>query len=173
VKKWLSNGIFLFLIAGAIAVIVFDNLGHGRMLPIGSEAPAFELDRLGGGRVTSAELKGQVVMLDFWATWCPPCRSEMPWLVEVAKEYEAKGVRFVAASVDDERPAVGLYAKDVVPGLDRYAAFADPFTVGRFNVAGYPTLYVIGRDGKISASYEAEASEWRVRRWLNAALEAK
>ena len=172
-KKWFSNGITLFLIAGAITVVLFDGVGSN-LLADGAAAPPFDLDKLGGGRVTSESLKGEVVMLDFWATWCAPCREEMPWLFEVAKEYEAKGVHFVAAaSPDDDRPAVGVYAKDRLPGLERYAAFADVLTAQRFKVAALPTLYVIGRDGKVLASVQGEATEWRVRRWLNAALETK
>jgi thiol-disulfide isomerase/thioredoxin len=168
-----SNGIVLFLIAGALAVFFFDGVGS-QPLPEGSPAPEFELDKLGGGRVTSQALKGQVVLVDFWATWCPPCQAEMPWLVKLAKEYESKGVQFVAAaSPSDERPDVGVYAKDRVPGLERYAAFADPQTAQRFKVEALPTLYVIGRDGKVIASTRGETSEWRVRHWLNVALDSK
>jgi thiol-disulfide isomerase/thioredoxin len=173
VKKTFSNAIVLFLIAGAVAVFVFDGVGS-TLLPDGSPAPDFDLDKLGGGRVTSASMKGQVVMVDFWATWCGPCQAEMPWLVKVAKEYEAKGVQFVAAaSPSDERPDVGIYAKDRVPGLEKYAAFADSLTAQRFKVEALPTLYVIGRDGKVLASTRGETSEWRVRHWLNMALDAK
>jgi thiol-disulfide isomerase/thioredoxin len=172
VKKWLSNAVTLFLIAGAVAVFLMDGFGSN-LLPDGTLAPEFELDKLGGGRVSSAGMKGDVVMVDFWATWCPPCRAEMPWLVKLGAEYEAKGVHFVAVSADDERPAVGIYAKDRVPGLDRFAVFSDGVVGGRFKVSALPTLYVIGRDGKIVASSQGETSEWRVRRWLNAALEAK
>jgi thiol-disulfide isomerase/thioredoxin len=172
-KKVLSNGIVLFIIAAALIVSMFESFQSG-LLPDGTEAPQFELDKLGGGQVTSASLKGEVVLIDFWATWCSPCREEMPWLVELAKEYEAKGVRFVAAaSPDDARPDVGVYAKDTVKGLDRYAAFVDPDTAHRFKVEALPSLYVIGRDGKIFASSRGETSAWRVRRWLNGALDAK
>jgi thiol-disulfide isomerase/thioredoxin len=172
VKKWLSNSITLFLIAAAAAVFLLDGLGS-KLLPDGTVAPEFELDKLGGGRVASASMKGDVVMVDFWATWCPPCRSEMPWLVKLGDEYAAKGVHFVAVSEDDERPMVGLYAKDKLPGLEHYAVFTDGSIGRRFQIAALPTLYVIGRDGKIVASTQGETSEWRVRRWLNAALEGK
>ena len=70
-----------------------------------------------------------------------------------------------------ERPLVGIYAKDKVPGLEPYAVFANGAVVQKYRVAVLPTLYVIGRDGKIVASTHGSTSEWRVRRWLNAALE--
>ncbi|MBK7861830.1 MAG: TlpA family protein disulfide reductase [Archangiaceae bacterium] len=106
-------------------------------LKVGSEAPPFDFEQLDGTRVASASLKGKVVLLDFWATWCPPCREEMPWLVDLGREYGPKGVRFVAASRDDEdewRPLVSEYAKKQVPGLEAYAAGADPFTAGKYRV---------------------------------------
>jgi thiol-disulfide isomerase/thioredoxin len=171
VKKVFSNAVTLFLVVGAAALLILDGFG-GDTLPAGSEAPPFDLETLDGARVTSAELKGQVVLLDFWATWCPPCREEMPWLVELGQQYRAKGVRFVAASRDDEwKQAVGAYARKSVPGLETFAVSGDPFTAGKYRVDALPTLYVIGKDGKIIGGARGSVSEWRVKRWLNAALE--
>ena len=173
-KKQLGNAVLVFLVVGAAAALMFEGAGGG-LLEKGSQAPPFDFEKHGGGRVTSAELKGQVVLLDFWATYCPPCREEMPWLVELSNELEPKGVQFVAVSHDDpdDRAAlVNAYAKKV-PGLERYTAYGDPFVSGTYRVEALPTLYVIGRDGKIVAAVRGATSEWRVRRWLNAALEAQ
>ena len=115
-----------------------------------------------------------MVLVDFWATWCPPCREELPWLVEVAREYEGKGVRFVAVSHDepaDREAAVAQYVKTRQPELGKYVAYGDPFTGGKYRVQALPTLYVIGRDGRVVASVQGQTSEWRVRRWLKKALE--
>lgn len=174
-KSWVSNAITLFLVAAVAAVMLLEGFG-GNVLPPGTPAPPFDFEKHQGGRVTSEELRGQVVLIDFWATWCGPCRGEMPWLVGLANEYEAKGVRFVAASHDDaeeRKAAIDAYTRQNVPGLTRYAVYADPFTGAKYRVDALPTLYVIGRDGKIVAGTRGATSEWRVRRWLNAALEAK
>jgi thiol-disulfide isomerase/thioredoxin len=172
VKKVLSNAVTLFLVASAAALLILEGYG-GDTLPAGSEAPPFDLETHDGARLTSADLRGQVVLLDFWATWCPPCREEMPWLVELGREYQGKGVRFVAASRDEDgwKQAVGAYARKSVPGLEAFAANGDPFTAGRYRVDALPTLYVIGRDGKIVGGVRGSTSRWRVKRWLNAALE--
>jgi thiol-disulfide isomerase/thioredoxin len=174
VKKQLGNAVLVFLVVGAAATLMFEG-ATSDLLPRGSVAPAFEVDLPGGGRLRSEELKGQVVLLDFWATYCPPCREEMPWLVSLSNELSSKGVRFVAVSHDDpsQREAlVAAYSKRV-PGLERYAAYGDAITGGRYRVVALPTLYVIGRDGKIAAAVQGSTSEWRVRRWLEAALEAE
>ncbi|MBL8952296.1 MAG: TlpA family protein disulfide reductase [Myxococcaceae bacterium] len=171
-KKWLTNGVTLFLVAGAGILLSLEGAA-GNLLPNGSTAPAFDLEKYEGGRVSSAELKGQVVLLDFWATWCGPCREEMPWLVEVAKEYEAKGVKFVAANADEPdeaKAALAAYVKSDVPGVAAYAAYGDAFTSGKYRVRALPTLYLIGKDGTVLASAQGSVSRWRVERWLNTAL---
>src|SRR5262249_30544350 len=153
-KKWLSNGVVLFLIAGALVVSFMNDL-QGGLLANGSEAPAFDFEQYAGGRVSLSGLQGQVVLLDFWATWCPPCREEMPWRLKLAAEYEAKGVRFVAVSEDepaDRAEAVDGYVKSLQPGLARHAAYGDPLSASRYGVKALPTLYVIGRDGRVVAS---------------------
>lgn len=173
-KKQLGNAVLVFLVVGAAAALMFQGSG-GDLLPKGSVAPPFELERHGGGTLNSEALKGQVVLLDFWATYCPPCREEMPWLVSLSNELGPKGVRFVAVSHDDpsERTSlVAAYSKRV-PGLDPSVAYGDAITGGHYRVVALPTLYVIGRDGKIAAAVQGSTSEWRVRRWLNAALEEK
>jgi len=169
----MTNAVTLFLVAGVAVLMALEGLQGGDLLPDGSEAPAFDLEKHGGGRISSAELKGQVVLLDFWASWCGPCREEMPVLVELAKEFETKGVKFVAANAGDEDPqaAVAAFVKREVPAVEPYVGYADSFMAGKYRVAAFPTLYVIGKDGKVVASAQGAVSEWRLRRWLNAAVE--
>ena len=95
--------IALAIALGIVAVVVMAvyEARSAKTVDGGSSAPTFEIDKLGGGKIALADLKGKVVMLDFWATWCPPCREEIPSLVKLTKEYESKGLTFVAASRDD------------------------------------------------------------------------
>lgn len=138
--------------------------GPSSELPRGGALPSFELPRLGGGTVRLADLKGRVVVVDFWATWCPPCRREMPWLVAMATRLEAKGVAFVAISEDDppgQVPLVTQFAQ-LVPGLERYAALGDPEVEARFGVTALPTLFITDRAGRLVARLTGAAEEAEV-----------
>src|SRR5512142_634832 len=80
----------------------------------GEQAPALELTDLDGAKVSLAKLKGQVVVVNFWATWCPPCREEMPSLVALGKELAARHpgkFKLLAVSLDEKAEAVRAYLK--------------------------------------------------------------
>jgi len=131
-------------------------------------APAFELPDLAGGKLSLAALKGKVVVLDFWATWCGPCIAEMPILLKLASEYEPRGVVFLAASRDDPSVAkvqVGMFIDQRAPDLARHAAFADDETADAYGIAAIPTMALIDRKGQLQATYLGAASErtWRAR----------
>ncbi len=160
------------LLGGALVLGVMEAKGRA-LLPEGTPAPDFTLQRYAGGQVSLEQLKGKVVLLDFWATWCPPCVAEMPYLVKVAREYEQKGLVFVAANVDEEEQAavVDAFVNQRVPDLAPYAAFADWPVQSQYRVRVLPTLYLIDREGKIVQAYSSQVSETKLRRWVEQALE--
>lgn len=142
----------------------------------GKAAPAFQIETPSKGKLTLEQFKGQVLMIDFWATWCGPCVEEMPWLVKVAQEYEAKGVRFVAVNQDDPEhafAAVEEFITQRVPGLKPYLAFGNDDMSVSYGVQFLPTLYVVGKDGHVRASASGSVTEARVRQWLDDALAAR
>ena len=110
-------------------------------------APNFKLDLLGGGEVELAKLKGKnIVLLDFWATWCGPCRQVMPTLVQVAKDYNAKGVRYLAVNLREDPEKIKSYLQqaklDIEVPLDK-----DGSVAGLYKVKGIPTMVIVGKDG--------------------------
>ncbi len=141
---------------------------HLRPARSGQPAPPFVFEKLGGGEIRSADLRGQVVMLDYWATWCPPCVAELPTLVRLAREYEGKGVRFVAANRDDPDIAkvqVALFVDQRAKGLGPYVGFADDRATDAFEVRALPTMIFLDREGRVHASFIGAGSEaqWRAR----------
>ena len=165
--------ILALLLGISLAYLGIKDAKQGEGVRVGSPAPAFTVERYGGGTVSLADLRGKVVMLDFWATWCPPCVAEMPGLVKLAREYEAKGLVFLAASRDEHETAatqVGLFVSQRVPELAKSAAFAGDEMARSYRVEVLPTMYLIGRDGRIVEEHSGYASESSLRRSIEAAL---
>ena len=164
------------IVVVAAALLGWWDTSEAGMLETGSPAPDFTLQRRGGGTVALKDLAGKVVVLDFWATWCPPCVEEMPWLVRLAEQHQADGVVFVAASQDepDEREkVVADFIQKRVPGLAPFVAWSDPAVTRAYGVQALPTLYVIGRDGKVLRRTRGLADESLVKGWVEEAAKAR
>jgi peroxiredoxin len=146
---------------------------EGGVLPKDSVAPPFTVERLNAPPLELASLKGKVVVVNFWATWCQYCTKEMPYLIKLVKEREQKGVELVAISNDDrpgQREAVEGFLQRY-PELKPYAALGVPNIGHDYRVQALPSTYVIDRHGHVSASFQGQASESQLRRWIDAALE--
>lgn len=116
-------------------------------------APDFTLKDLTGRDVHLSNFRGQVVVLNFWATWCQPCRIEIPWFNEIYDHYHDKGVVLLGISMDDGG------AKDVEPFLKEMPIHY-PILIGTEEMAekyggifGIPTTIIIGRDGTIATKH--------------------
>ena len=112
-------------------------------------APAWKLKDVDGKLVSWEQFKGKVVVVDFWATWCPPCRTEIPGYIALQKKYAAAGLVIVGISVDTDGPeVVRKYMKDV--GINYQIVIADDQVQDLFApIQGYPTTFIIDRDGLI------------------------
>jgi len=114
-----------------------------------SLAPDFTLESLDGKTMKLSDFRGKAVLLNFWATWCGPCKIEMPWFVELQNQYAAQGFQIVGVAMDDaSKEDIGKFAKDM--GVNY------PILIGKESVGdqygGVPALpesFLIGRDGKI------------------------
>lgn len=179
-RQWLGVGGVLIAIALLVALgwTVRD-----RFMPVdvGSRAPDFAAVDLGGREVSLDDARGDVVMLNIWATWCPPCREEMPSMQRLYEEVGDEGLRIIAVSVDaapgrvDPSGRAGgdvaEFARDM--GLT-FEIWHDPS--GRiqqtYRTTGVPESFVINRDGIIvkkvigSTMWDSEANVALVRRLL-------
>ena len=112
-------------------------------------APDFTLERLDGGNMKLSDLRGKAVLLNFWATWCGPCKIETPWLVELQKQYGSQGLQVIGVAMDDSgKDDIARFAKDMgvnYPVLLGKEAVGDEYG----GVPALPESFFIGRDGKI------------------------
>jgi cytochrome c biogenesis protein CcmG, thiol:disulfide interchange protein DsbE len=93
-------------------------------------------------------LRGKIVLLDFWASWCGPCRHSFPWLNAMQAKYADRGLVIIGVNVDRERADAERFLRDVPAGFD---IVYDPSgaLASRYDVPGMPSSYVIGRDGEV------------------------
>ena len=116
----------------------------------GKKAPAFTLKTEDGRRVSLADYKGKAVLVNFWATWCVPCKLEMPWFVDLRKQYADQGFEILGVNEDEakDRPQIGKFAEKLginYPILIGSDAAAKAY--GGIDVL--PTSFYIGRDGTV------------------------
>jgi thiol-disulfide isomerase/thioredoxin len=112
-------------------------------------APDFSLESLDGKTVRLSDLRGKAVLLNFWATWCGPCKIEMPWFVDLQKQYGSQGLQIVGVAMDDaSKEDIAKFAKDMgvnYPILIGKEAVGDQYG----GVPALPESFLISRDGKI------------------------
>jgi peroxiredoxin len=125
----------------------------GNAVPSSEMAPDFTLDLLRGGSVTLSDLRGKVVVIDFWATWCPPCEFQVPELNSFYEDHRASGqVEVLGISVDTDGP-------DVVGEWTSEKEVRYPILIGdealarQFGAVGFPTLIIVAPDGSIDSRH--------------------
>jgi thiol-disulfide isomerase/thioredoxin len=123
-----------------------------------SRAPVWELKDLEGKLVKSSDFEGKVIILDFWATWCPPCKAEIPGFIELQKKYGAKGLVVVGISLDEEGPSV-VKQFMIRFGMNYPVVMGNLKTMQDFGGKGLPTTFVIDRSGTIVSKHVGFASK--------------
>ena len=145
IDKALRVGILLLTVA--LVAVVASTL-RDRLVVAGDSAPGFEVTTDSGRKISVDNFGGRVLVVNFWATWCPPCINELPSLNAMAAELKGDGVVVLGISVDKDKAAYDKFLKKVKlnfetsrdPGADISAEY------GTFK---YPETYVISREGKV------------------------
>ena len=139
-----------------VSLLLFSlfSLGCQNEVGAGPKAPDFSLPDLSGKMVTLKQFHGSVVIVDFWATWCPPCRVSLPELVNLQEKYKNKGLVVLGISTDDPRNVSNEYLKSFCEKFKiNYTVLRYDYNVieayfGR-EAPSLPTVYVIDREGQI------------------------
>ena len=150
--------IFARTLLCVVALIVATLTAHAQTSPLLHQpAPAFTRPSLNGSTVSLSAYKGKVVLLNFWATWCPPCRVELPRFAQWQRELGHSGLRVIAVSMNDSPAPVRAQLKR--------APLPFPVLMGDSNlgsvygdILGLPVTFLIARDGTIVRRFEGEAN---------------
>jgi peroxiredoxin len=154
----------LALLVFAVVLVAFgfvhlqQNKGYG--LKAGTEAPPFSLPVRGGGSLDLASLRGQVVVVNFWASWCAPCVAEMPSLDRLHRALSRDGLVVLAVSVDEDEAALTAFLEK--SGGLTLKVLRDPggkIASGAYLTTGYPETFVVDAAGVIKETYVGPA-DW-------------
>jgi cytochrome c biogenesis protein CcmG/thiol:disulfide interchange protein DsbE len=147
---------------------------------LGKPAPAFTLEDLSGKKVSLASYKGNALVINFWATWCAPCKLETPWLVELRNQYAAQGFEVLGVSADDidrgdpqklsdEKRAIARFVQEMhIP----YPVLIDADSISRpyGGLDDLPTSFFVDRDGTVIAAQVGMTSKDEIERNIKKSL---
>ena len=140
----LSLLLFVFSLAGCMSQD--PTIREGKSTLIGKPAPDFTLRDLKGTQVSLSALKGQPIVLNFWATWCMPCRAEIPYLEALYAKYRSQGLVIIGANTETDYMKVKRFAQSRIS----YSVLLDGGTQAeRYGIRGIPCTYYIDREGII------------------------
>jgi cytochrome c biogenesis protein CcmG, thiol:disulfide interchange protein DsbE len=153
-----TAGIVAVVVAAAFAYVhLAENKGYA--LKAGSEAPGFRLPSLAGGEVALASQRGKVVVLNFWATWCPPCVAEMPSLERLHRALSSEGLCVVTVSTDEDEAALRRFVAERSLTLPVLKDPGGRLAAGEYRTTGYPETFVLDRNGRV-LQHVVGPAEW-------------
>ena len=163
----------------AIVTFIEHNLGHNPPLidgnVVGRNAPDFALTQLNGGVMKLSDYKGKLIALNFWASWCPPCRAEIPAFVKIQEKYQDKGFTFLGVAIEDKED-VERYINEISINYPTSYGVEDAYDVSAKygNPDGaLPYTLLINADQKIVESHNGQMSEEMLEELINKYLPAK
>jgi len=122
--------------------------GAAHAVAPGETTPGFALPNAGGQPVALEGLRGRIVYVDFWASWCGPCKRSFPWMNEMAQKYAAKGLEIVAINVDKRREDAEKFLK-AAPATFTIVYDPDGRTPAAWQVAAMPSSYLLDATGRV------------------------
>lgn len=137
---------------------------------VGAQAPDFTLTTLNGKKVKLSDYRGKAVLLNFWATWCGPCKVEIPWFMDLEKQYGSQGLVVLGVAMDDDgKDSVSKFARDMK--IDYTVLIGNDDVADQYGgVAGLPTTFYVDRNGKIVKKIAGLVSHGEIEDSIKAAL---
>ena len=149
-KKVLAIVLFVSCLATSMVAQDLDSLYARDLLTVGTIAP--DLTDVEGNTISLEKYRGQYVVMDFWASWCPDCRKDMPQMKELYTQYSGNGVQFLGISFDTTREALDNYLqKEAIawPQVTELKKMKESKMAQAYHIKWIPSIYVIDPNGKV------------------------
>ncbi|WP_417597675.1 TlpA family protein disulfide reductase [Oceanospirillum sp.] len=147
-KQLVAAGITLTVLSTQVAASELQSVQQAQLAPMSQVS----LPDVNGGVASLSDFKGKVVLVDFWASWCGPCRQSFPWMNQLQDTYRAEGLEVVAINLDQEAELAKAFLQDV-PAQFTVLLDTDAQLPDEYGVMGMPSSYLIDRNGKIRAQH--------------------
>ncbi len=163
-RRVLVPGVIIFAIVGFIALFLVGLItnepltGASGAARVNHPAPNFTLPLFSGGELTLSSLKGKPVVINFWASWCPPCRVEAPILEKVWQLYKDEGVTFVGVDIQDTEEDARAFIKEFGITYPNAKDASGRVTID-YGVSGIPVTFFVNREGLIVSRWVGDINE--------------
>lgn len=150
--KWVAFAAIAVLLAAGFLLTRHSRVSRTQTSTSRQGAPDFSLPQPDGQQLRLSSYRGKVVLLDFWATWCVPCREEIPHFIDLQEKYRDKGLQIVGVSMDDGPEPVRTFSQQFHMN---YPVVMGNAKIGELygGILGLPIAFVLDRDGRINAKH--------------------
>jgi peroxiredoxin len=166
-RRLVIRSIILLLLGAAVVYTLYANFTKDtkQKVAVGTLAPDFALVDMQGNKHRLSDYRGQGVFLNFWGTWCPPCKKEMPYINNQYHQYKDKGVQVLTVDIQESELVVNQFAErlklDFPIMID-----TDKEVMSTYGIDLLPATFLIDKDGKVVKYYTGELSEDKVREFM-------
>ncbi|WP_026563970.1 thiol-disulfide oxidoreductase ResA [Bacillus sp. UNC41MFS5] len=166
-RRLVMRSIILLLLGAAVVYTLYANFTKDtkQKVAVGAQAPDFALVDMQGKKHQLSDYRGQGVFLNFWGTWCPPCKKEMPYINNQYHQYKDKGVQVLTVDIQESELAVNQFAErlklDFPIMID-----TDKEVMSTYGIDPLPATFLIDKNGEVVEYYTGELTEEKVREFM-------
>ena len=174
-RKFLAMAVFTVLVMAFFAVLAYGLAnrspvtGRSGVTRIGKPAPEFTMDLLGGGETRLVDYQGSPLVINFWASWCPPCRQESPAFERQWRRYQDQGIRFVGVNIQDSVGDAEAYIREFGLTFPNGRDQDGTITID-YGVIGLPVTFFVSSQGNVEGRWVGAVPEDRLEAWTRALI---
>lgn len=167
-QKAIIQYIVTILIFAAILCIIYVSIFKDgeKVVKVGDEAPLFELKTLNGSKMNLKDYRGKGIILNFWGTWCDPCKEEMPDLNRMHNMYKDQNVEVLTVHVKNAPQQVNQFFSSLDEEINLPVGLDNGDVMNAYNANDLPNTYIIDKDGNIKAHHKGQMSKEDIKKYM-------